>query len=151
MRAGAFGGKDAAIVDLDRDSIFELIKLQRSKLSIHTRSSNAVAWNKTPAYSLALSFGESLAIGDFNGDQLDDVLMVAKKGGGVGDNSDYLLLQQPGFSFASINLGRTAGSGDDVGTVDYNRDGLADFVVSNGDMQKAGPVQLWTNQVVPLP
>jgi hypothetical protein len=41
-------------------------------------------------------------------------------------------------------LPRAGGSGDDVANVDYNNDGRADFVVTNGDKKKAGPVQLFT-------
>ncbi len=44
-------------------------------------------------------------------------------------------------------MGVINGSGDDVDVVDYNRDGSADFIVSNGDRRRPGPVQLWTNQV----
>jgi hypothetical protein len=137
--------RDAKIVDLNRDGIYELARLTGGIFKVSTRSSNAAAWGST-AYTLSLTQGESLATGDFNGDGLDDVFVVAKKGPDSRDDPDYLIIQQSPLVFGATNMGTVNGSGDDVGTIDYNRDGSADFIVSNGDMKKAGPVKLWTNE-----
>lgn len=139
--------RDAAIVDLNHDGVYELIRLGARVLKVSTRPSNSAAWSSTP-YSFALTEGESLATGDFNGDRLDDIFVVAQKGV-VKDDPDYLVMQGLGLTFDKINMGTTSGSGDDVAAVDYNRDGNADFVVTNGDKRKPGPVQLWTDGLLP--
>ena len=93
------------------------------------------------------SQGESLATGDFNGDHLSDIFIVAQKGPDANDDPDYLVTQTLPLNFERRSMGVINGAGDDVDAVDYNRDGSADFIVSNGDKRRAGPVQLWTNQV----
>ncbi len=140
--------RDATIVDLDRDGVYELVRLTDDMFWISTRTDNLDAWTET-SYSLALSEGESLATGDFNRDGLSDIFVVAKKGKDPRDDPDFLVIQTSDRLFEARNLGTVDGSGDDVAAVDYNRDGSADFIVSNGDKRRAGPVQLWTNQATP--
>jgi FG-GAP-like repeat len=135
---------DAIIKDLDRDGIKELVRLGATTLKVSTRSSNSAPWSSTP-YSFSLASGESLAAGDFNGDKLYELFVVSRRR----VDPDYLVVQKLDLAFNRISVGTTLGSGDDVGVVDYNRDGDADFVVSNGNQKNPGPVQLWTNQAAP--
>ena len=39
--------------------------------------------------------------------------------------------------------GAPSGGGDDVAALDFNKDGRTDFVVTNGQRKRAGPVQMW--------
>ena len=133
---------DAIIKDLNHDGIKELVRLGATVFKVSTRTSNSAPWSSTP-YSFSLGSGESLAAGDFNGDQLDDIFVVNNREA----DPDYIVAQNLGLAFSRISVGTSQGSGDDVGAIDYNRDGNADFVVTNGDRKKAGPVQLWTNQL----
>ena len=139
------GIRDARIVDLNHDGIYELVRLTSGRFEVSTRSGNLGPWSGT-RYSFALTQGESLATGDFNGDHLSDIFIVAQKGPDAKDDPDYLVTQTLPLNFERRSMGVVNGAGDDVDVVDYNRDGSADFIVSNGDRRRPGPVQLWTNQ-----
>ncbi len=86
------GIRDARIVDLNHDGIYELVRLTSGRFEVSTRSGNLGPWSGT-SYSFALSQGESLATGDFNGDHLSDVFIVAQKGTDAKDDPDYLVTQ----------------------------------------------------------
>ena len=122
------------------------MRLTSGRFEVSTRSGNLGPWSGT-RYSFALTQGESLATGDFNGDHLSDIFIVAQKGPDAKDDPDYLVTQTLPLNFERRSMGVVNGAGDDVDVVDYNRDGSADFIVSNGDRRRPGPVQLWTNQV----
>jgi FG-GAP-like repeat len=119
-----------------------LVRLTKKELTIRNRVSGG--WGSV-VYRLAVGGGgEGLAFGDFNGGGRTDIYVLCQKGNNSQDNPDYILLNQGSNSYTKHTLGATGGSGDDVAPLDYNVDGKMDFVVTNGDRKKAGPVQLFS-------
>jgi len=62
------------------------------------------------------------------------------------NRADQLLVNNgKGTRFTSVKIpqaGPKNGRGDDVVALDYDRNGLTDFVVVNGKGKDAGPIQL---------
>jgi hypothetical protein len=89
----------------------------------------------------------ALAVGDVNGDHNPDIYVV---GGRTGNTNapDYLLLGNATGGFTTQPIPETTvGYGDRVYPLDYNHDGLTDFLVLNGGGDSAnipGPIQLLT-------
>jgi hypothetical protein len=83
----------------------------------------------------------AIAAGDASGDGRADIYIV--RGNDKNNKPDRLLVSRNGGKrFASVAIPTTArGSADDVFALDYDKNGLMDFVVLNG-RTRAGPVQL---------
>ena len=68
------------------------------------------------------------------------------RGGLDANRADQLLVNDgKGTRFTSVKIpqaGPKNGRGDDVVALDYDRNGLTDFVVVNGKGKPAGPIQL---------
>jgi hypothetical protein len=97
-----------------------------------------------PTFTLALSAGASVATGDVDADGHPDLYVV--QGLLQGQNAPDLLLVNDGdgTSFSDLSIPEaSAGSGDVAVPIDYDRNGLTDFVVLNGRVASSpGPVQL---------
>ena len=66
---------------------------------------------------------------------------------GTTNAPDYLLLGNATGGFATQPIPETtAGGGDRAYALDYNHDGLTDFLVLNGQVPNSGPIQLLTPQ-----
>lgn len=139
--------KDAQIADLVGDGALDLVQIKKTVVKV--RSGNGTDF-KQLVYRRDLRSGENVAVGDFNGDGLEDiyVLQSCRTQTKQTDEADLVLLNNPVTgTFKAITLPpvtRGRGCGDDVEAIDYNHDGRDDFVVSNGDKRRAGPIQLWT-------
>lgn len=130
--------QDARLVDTNGDGIKDLVKLETDRLTI--RYGNGTSWGSVK-YSLSVKAGEALAFGDMDGDSRTDIYVVGSKGP---DRPDHILLNQGGGHFTNKVEPGTSGRGDDVLNIDYDQDRNADFLVTNGDRRKEGPVQLFT-------
>ena len=73
-----------------------------------------------------------MAAGDASGDGKADIYVV--RGNDKNNKPDRLLVSKNGGTkFASVKIPRrTKGSADDVFALDYDKNGLTDFVVLNG-------------------
>lgn len=133
---------DAAMVDVNHDSRPDLITLTRNQLAERLQlASGTFASSKT---ILTIKDGVSLAIGDINGDHNPDIYVVAGKAGSQ-NAPDYLLLGNASGGFTTMNIPEaTAGGGVGAYPIDYTRDGLASFLVLNGQVPNPGPIQLLT-------
>jgi len=135
---------DAAMVDVNHDSLPDLITLTRNQLA--ERLQNANGTFGAPKTLLTLKGGVSLAVGDVNGDNNPDIYVV---GGTVaGQNApDFLLLGDAKGGFTSMKVPEaTTGGGTRAYPIDYTKDGLSSFLVLNGQVPSKGPLQLLTPQ-----
>jgi hypothetical protein len=143
-RAEGLGGNafDAGLVRLNKDRFRDFVRLTRSELTI--RYGTRRGWRRV-SFSRPAPGGEALAFGKFNRDRRTDIYVLNSRGDDKTDNPDYILLNRGRRNrFRARVLPAVRGSGDDVAGFDYNNNGRTDFVVTNGDRKKPGPVQLFT-------
>lgn len=139
--------KGARIANLVGDSALDLVQIKAGMLRI--REGNGIDFKRV-YYETALTGGENVAVGDFDGDGLEDVyaLRSCTSAAPNVDQPDIVLLNDPARNtFTQLPIPAVPGGtgcGDDVEAIDYDRDGNADFAVSNGNKKRAGPLQLFT-------
>ena len=128
---------DAIAVDMDGDGKLDIVEVSQNLLRVDLRRGDRYVTGAT--YHLTAGWG--VAAGDVDGDGHPDLYVQQ----GVGDVQapDVLLLNDAnGTELTPFPIPQTAaGSADAVIPIDYDRNGLDDFVVLNGN-HKAGPVQL---------
>jgi hypothetical protein len=85
-----------------------------------------------------------VAAGDVNGDAFPDLYIVQGRSGGSNAPDRLLLNKGNGYRFTSMTMPQTSvGAGDAAVPLDYDRNGLEDFLVLNGRPYPIrGPVQL---------
>jgi FG-GAP-like repeat len=137
------GATDAAMADVNHDGRADLITLTSTAVAErHQRADGTFA---PPSTILKVQNGMTMAMGDVNADHNPDIYVVGGKAGS-GNAQDYLLLGNAAGGFATHPIPEaTVGYGDRVYALDYNRDGLTDFLVLNGGGDSAnvtGPIQL---------
>jgi hypothetical protein len=131
------GDIDVAFADVTGDGQRDLIQLSPTRLRVSqwTRS----GYRKI--YEAKITHAWAMAAGDASGDGRADIYVV--RGNDSANKADRLLVsRRGGTAFKSVKIPQTTkGSADDVIALDYDRNGLTDFVVLNG-RRMAGPVQL---------
>jgi FG-GAP-like repeat len=96
----------------------------------------------TPVFRLPLPAGLGLGVGDVNGDERPD-LYVLQGSTGTNTNDLMLLNDGDGTSFTEMSIPVTSeGRAESVEPIDYDENGLTDFLVLNGNGTSDGPVQL---------
>ena len=79
-----------------------------------------------------------------NGDNNPDIYVVCGRTR-TANQPDHLLIGNATGGFTTQAIPQTtAGSGEAVFPVDYNRSGLTSFLVLNGEVPYSGPIQLLT-------
>lgn len=131
------GDIDVAFADVTGDGRRDLIQLAPNKLRVSR-------WTRTgyrKIYEVKITHAWALAAGDASGDGRADIYVV--RGNDTSNKPDRLLVSRNGGTrFASVKIPTiSSGSADDVIALDYDKNGLMDFVVLNG-RTKAGPIQL---------
>jgi hypothetical protein len=131
------GDRDVALGDVTGDGRRDLVQLGRGRLRISR-------WTGTRyhvIYEARVAGGVAVATGDVDGDGRDDVYVV-RTGTRTNAPDRLLLSRDRGRRFVSVAIPQTTkGAGDDVIALDYDDNGLVDFVVLNG-RSRAGPVML---------
>jgi hypothetical protein len=137
---------DAAMVDINHDNLPDLITLTGSVLADRLQLANH-NFGKQKIIHQGIKSARSLAIGDVNGDNNPDIYVVCGRTGGQ-NAQDYLFTgNATGSSFTSMTIPQaTVGGGDTAYPIDYTKDGLSSFLVLNGQVPNAGPIQLLTPQ-----
>ena len=133
---------DAAMVDVNHDNRPDLITLTRNQLAERLQLANGTFG--APKTLLTLKGAVSLAVGDVNGDNNPDIYVV---GGRTGNQNapDFLLLGDAKGGFTTMKIPETTvGGGTRAYPIDYTKDGLASFLVLNGQVPNPGPLQLLT-------
>ncbi len=131
----------AILVDLNQDGALDVVMVVSHTLLVMLQQGGVF---QPSVYTLPLGTGGSAAAGDVNGDGLPD-LYVATAASGSGNAPDVMLLNQwdgSQLTFQQMTIPETTqGAGDSVYPLDYDGNGLTDFLVLNGNLRK-GPIQL---------
>ncbi len=131
------GEVDAELVDVNRDHKLDLVQLSPTKIrvSVLKHGKFRKVWQKR------LTHGRAVASGDVNGDGKGDIYIV--RSNGVRNSADVMLVNRNGGSkWSSLVVPQVyTGSGDDAYAIDYDGNGLDDFLVLNGHNAR-GPIQL---------
>ena len=130
---------DAIAVDVDGDHQLDIVEVTPFQLRIHLRRGGRYVLG----YTRPLMDAVAVAAGDVDGDGHKDLYIV--QGSRSKQRPDLLLRNLGnGRSFSSIPLPRVSGgSAESVTAIDYDRNGLTDFLVLNGKGSlDPGPVQL---------
>lgn len=128
---------DALATDVNGDGVQDIVEVTNSRLTVSIQHDGKF----TRSFSRPLSSGQAVAAGDANGDGRPDLYVVQ---GVRGHNTrDLLLLNNGnGTSFSSFPIPSTRlGGPDSAIALDYDHNGLTDFLVLNGK-GGPGPVQL---------
>jgi hypothetical protein len=138
--------------DVDRDTNRrpDLVLIERDQMTIRL---NRGGDNPFPVvdYRMPLTSGHDVALGDVNRDGMPDIYIVQSGQGSVNAPDVMLINGGSGKAFRELPLpNTTVGRGDAVTTIPkWNSTGRAAFLVTNGRLKHAGPVQLITFSAVP--
>ena len=131
------GDIDVAFADVTGDGRKDLIQLAPNRLRVSKWTSGGYR----RIYEIKVTNAWAVAAGDASGDGKADIYVV--RGNDTNNKPDRLFVsKKAGTRFASVKIPTTSkGSADDVIALDYDKNGLTDFVVLNG-RTGTGPVQL---------
>jgi hypothetical protein len=131
------GDIDVAFADVTGDGRKDLIQLAPNRLRVSKWTSGGYR----RIYEIKVTDAWAVAAGDASGAGRADIYVV--RGDDDRNKPDRLFVSKnKGTRFVSVKIPTTSkGTADDVIALDYDRNGLTDFVVLNGRVGK-GPVQL---------
>jgi hypothetical protein len=142
---GPVAARDALLVDINHDNRPDLITVSGTTVAERLQRANGTF--ASPRTIITVKDGRSLAVGDVNGDHNPDIYVVGGRTG-TSNAPDYLLLGDASGGFTTQPIPETTiGQGDRAYPLDYNHDGLTDFLVLNGSGiqgRTTGPIQLLT-------
>ncbi len=138
----------ARLAPLGGDQGLDIAVVMRGRLSVRLRS--PAGRFRPPVLRRRLTIGQGLAVGNIDGRRGRDLLIV--QGCKDGTNVDDLLLLNDGTGSGwrehELPSG-AAGCGDVATALDFDRDGMKDFVVMNGAGQ-GGPATLGPDQLLTM-
>jgi FG-GAP-like repeat len=135
----------ATFADLNNDGRLDLVMIEKTGLQVRLQQSDG-RFNVV-SISRELVGGRALAVGDINADSYLDVyaLQGASGSDGAANPPDIMYQNEGGTDLVQVPIPETSvGNGASVSEIDYNGDGIADFIVTNGARGVEGPVQLIT-------
>jgi hypothetical protein len=128
--------------DVNGDRWPDVIEVSRNELRVLHNDQGMFS----SAFSTTLEYGSSVAAGDVNGDDWPDIYVMRGKNATGANASDYVYLNNgdgTGFTRMSSIPSTSQGEAESVWPIDYDRNGLTDFLVLNGGVTlRGGPVQL---------
>ena len=127
----------ATLADMNGDGRQDVIVAVRTGLGVYLNQGEAFSL----AFFQSVSYGTWVAAGDVNGDDRLDIYLM--RGGDTSNEPDLVYLNNgSGNNFTQMSIpSTTQGEAESVWPIDYDENGLTDFVVLNGH-GKSGPVQL---------
>lgn len=132
----------ARMDDLNGDGLLDFVGLQPGVLSVYLQQSDGTfvrVFQQT-----GLTSDTTVTTGDVNGDNRPDIYVVGGTAGGANAADMLLLNDGTGTNFTQMAIPETAlGQGDTAYPIDYDNNGLMDFLVTNGGCTHCqGPLQL---------
>jgi Ca2+-binding RTX toxin-like protein len=136
--------QDVTLADVDGDTWLDVIEVEPNKLSVFVNTNGTFS----SVFSTTLQYGYSVAAGDVNSDNRPDVY-VMRGWNAAGTNAPDQIYLNDGagarFTLMSSIPSTSQGEADFVAPLDYDGNGLTDFLVLNGGGEEgslAGPVEL---------
>ena len=137
--------QDVTLADVNGDSWLDVIEVEPTKLSVFVNTNGKFS----SVFSTTLQYGYSVAAGDVNSDSRPDVYVMRGKDAAGANAPDQVYLNDgDGASFTRMSSipSTSQGVADSVAPIDYDGNGLTDFLVLNGgganEDEILGPVQL---------
>jgi hypothetical protein len=136
--------QDVTLADVNGDSWLDVIEVEPTKLSVFVNTNGKFS----SVFSTALQYGYSVAAGDVNSDNRPDLYVMRGTDASGANAPDQVYLNDgAGTSFTRMpSIPSTSqGVADSVAPIDYDGNGLTDFLVLNGGGENAdvpGPVEL---------
>lgn len=130
----------ALFADMNGDGHLDVIELNAGNFKVNLQQGGVFI----PSSSQSVTAGQAFATGDVNGDGALDVYVAQGKTQTSGNAPDLVFLNDgTGTAFTQMAVPSTnQGSAEAVTAIDYDGNGLTDFIVENGNAGKVGPVQL---------
>ena len=136
--------KAVTLADVNGDSWPDVIEVFPNELRVLLNTNGTFS----SVFSTALQYGTSVAAGDVNGDNRPDVYVMRGKDATGANASDQIYLNDGNgtrYTQMSSIPSTSEGQADFVAPIDYDGNGLTDFLVLNGTgshPSPGGPVQL---------
>jgi hypothetical protein len=126
--------------DMNGDGKLDVVEINPTNLKVDLQSGGTFS----PAATETLAAGQTFATGDANGDGALDIYVANGKTDTQANAPDLVLLNDgTGTNFTQMSVpSTTQGAAEAVTAIDYDGNGLTDFLVENGNGGKPGPVQL---------
>lgn len=131
--------RDTVLADVDGDSWLDVIEVASKELRV-LRNTNGTF---STVFSTPLDSGLAIAAGDVNGDDRVDIY-VMRDNSSVNAPDQVYLNDGTGTSFSLMSPipSTSQGRAESVWPIDYDGNGLTDFLVLNGKRPSGGPLQL---------
>jgi hypothetical protein len=139
---GSQSPEAVTLSDLNGDEWPDVIEVSPDELRVLLNNKSG---RFSSVFSTPLKYGSSVAAGDVNGDDRADIYVMRGKDETGKNAPDRVYLNDgtgTGFTQMSSIPSKSRGMAESVWPIDYDQNGLTDFLVLNGAQGGGGPVQL---------
>jgi hypothetical protein len=141
---GAQGPCESALLaNLDGDELPDLVRVASDGMVVKLQRDGEF---RSPVFERWLQYGRAVAAGDVDADGDSDLYVMRNgpKDEDVPDEHDLMYqTAKDGHDYRRIRIPQTTeGRGDAVSTIDYDDNGLSDFIVLNGHSSTRGPIRM---------
>lgn len=135
--------ESSLLADLGGSDLPDLVRVASDQLVVKLQQDGRF---RSPVLARFVRYGRAVAAGNVDGDGDDDLYVMrgGPKDEEVPDEPDLMLeTVKDGRNYRRIDIPQTTeGRGDAVSAIDYDDNGLSDFIVLNGHSNVRGPVRL---------